>query len=100
MVNMEIINDAELLVNLAIRYKNDLIFTYVGPTLLVINPFKAVPPLFELDVKYNYIGKIILNKGWTFFIIFIPNLGGGHYKDLPPHIYAIAAEAYKCLFEN
>lgn len=56
MVNMEIINDAELLVNLAIRYKNDLIFTYVGPTLLVVNPFKAVPPLFELDIKYNYIG--------------------------------------------
>jgi myosin heavy subunit len=27
-------------------------------------------------------------------------LGGGHYKDLPPHIYAIAAEAFKCLFEN
>lgn len=55
MVNLEIINDAELLVNLAIRYKNDLIFTYVGPTLLVVNPFKPVPPLFEFDIKYNYI---------------------------------------------
>jgi myosin heavy subunit len=39
MVNMEIINDAELLANLAIRYKKNLIFTYVGPTLLAVNPF-------------------------------------------------------------
>ncbi len=39
MVNMEIINDAELLFNLAARYRKNLIFTYVGPTLLVINPF-------------------------------------------------------------
>ncbi len=39
MVNMEIINDAELLVNIAIRYKKNIIFTYVGPTLLVVNPF-------------------------------------------------------------
>jgi myosin heavy subunit len=39
MVSMEIINDAELLFNLAARYRNNLIFTYVGPTLLVINPF-------------------------------------------------------------
>ncbi len=39
MVNMEIINDAELLKNIDVRYKKNLIFTYVGPTLLVVNPF-------------------------------------------------------------
>lgn len=60
---MEIINDAELLVNLSIRYKNNLIFTYVGPTLLVVNPFMGIPPLFTNDVKFNYIGKIAVKKG-------------------------------------
>jgi myosin heavy subunit len=63
MVSMEIINDAELLVNIAIRYRNNLIFTYVGPTLLVVNPFQAVPPLFTPEVKFNYIGQIALKKG-------------------------------------
>lgn len=63
MVNMEIINDAELLVNLANRYRNNLIFTYVGPTLLVVNPFQAIPPLFTQDVKNQYIGQIAIKKG-------------------------------------
>jgi myosin heavy subunit len=44
MVDMELINDMELLVNLLIRYKKDLIFTFVGPTLLVVNPFRKLPP--------------------------------------------------------
>lgn len=47
MVDMEIINDAELLVNLSKRYTKNLIFTYVGPTLLVVNPFKAIPELIS-----------------------------------------------------
>lgn len=63
MVNMEIINDAELLVNLATRYRNNDIFTYVGPTLLVVNPFQAIPQHFTQDIKYDYIGKIAIKKG-------------------------------------
>lgn len=47
MVNMEIINDAELMVNLSVRYLKGLIFTYVGPTLLALNPFKEVPGLID-----------------------------------------------------
>ncbi len=63
MVNMEIINDAELLVNLAIRYKKHLIFTYVGPTLLAVNPFQKLQGYFEDDVKKRYIESIILKSG-------------------------------------
>lgn len=40
MVDMNILNDAELLNNVHLRYAQDNIFTYVGPTLLVVNPFK------------------------------------------------------------
>lgn len=46
MVNMEILNDAELLENMKLRFLKDLIFTLVGPTMLVINPFKSIPKLF------------------------------------------------------
>lgn len=63
MINMDIINDPELLVNIEIRYKHNLIFTYVGPTLLVTNPFKAVPHLVNTDIKFHYIGKIAIEGG-------------------------------------
>jgi len=39
---MEVLNDAELLENVRKRFMKDLIFTYVGPTLLVVNPFKKI----------------------------------------------------------
>ena len=50
MVNMETLNDAELLNNIIVRFSQDLIFTYVGPTLLVVNPFKAIKDKIGLDV--------------------------------------------------
>jgi myosin heavy subunit len=55
MVNMETLNDAELLNNLIVRFMKDYIFTYVGPTLLVINPFKTIVGNFEVEVRNKYI---------------------------------------------
>ncbi|KAM3127892.1 hypothetical protein pb186bvf_020010 [Paramecium bursaria] len=85
MVDMEVINDAELLVNLKKRYEKNLIFTYVGPTLLVVNPFKAIPNLVSQEMKDSFI-KYVVTKD--------------HKKNYPPHIYAIGAEAYRGLYEN
>ena len=45
MVEIDELNPASLLFNLATRYKRDDIYTYVGPILLVLNPFKAIPHL-------------------------------------------------------
>lgn len=87
MVNMEIINDGELLKNIRERYSKDDIYTYVGPTLLAVNPFKGVAKLFEKELKNEFISKVALGSG-------------KNYKDLLPHAYAISAEAYRCLFEN
>lgn len=64
MVNMEIINDAELLVNLTTRYMNNIIFTYVGPTLLVVNPFQSIEGLFNDKTMNHYIGEIIFKKSY------------------------------------
>lgn len=87
MVSMEIINDAELLLNLAARYRNNLIFTYVGPTLLVINPFQPVPALFKEDSKSNYIKHIVINKSYFIYKLHILD----PFKDMPAHIYATGA---------
>jgi myosin heavy subunit len=64
MVNMEIINDAELLANLAIRYKKHFIYTYVGPTLLTVNPFMFLPGYSEPEVKKQYIDTILSSSNY------------------------------------
>lgn len=46
MIHMNVLNEAEILNNLDQRYAADQIFTYIGPTLIVINPYKVVDRLF------------------------------------------------------
>ena len=41
------LNEPEILNNLAIRFAKNLIFTNIGPTLLVMNPYKEIPELFN-----------------------------------------------------
>lgn len=89
MINMEILNDAELLYNLLVRTKKNIIFTYVGPTLLAVNPFKYFLELYTPEVRAHYIKSIIQTHNAPMA-----------YKELNPHIYSIAAEAYRSLLEN
>lgn len=51
MVEIDELNPATLLFNLANRYKRDDIYTYVGPILLAANPFKGVPRLDTKELK-------------------------------------------------
>jgi myosin heavy subunit len=46
MIEISELNHATLLHNLKVRYYVDEIFTYVGPTLLVVNPFKRMEYLY------------------------------------------------------
>ena len=50
MCHMTVLNEPEVLNNLIERYKKDLIFTYIGPTLIVLNPYKYLPQLFDNNV--------------------------------------------------
>jgi myosin heavy subunit len=47
MCEMNILNEPEVLRNLVERYRKDDIFTYIGPTLVVVNPYKRVERLFN-----------------------------------------------------
>jgi myosin heavy subunit len=40
MVDIDELNNATLMQNLAARYAVDQIYTYVGPIILAINPFR------------------------------------------------------------
>ena len=42
MVSMDNLNEAEILYNIKLRYAQDRIFTYIGPTLIVMNPYKKI----------------------------------------------------------
>uniref|UniRef100_A0A8D3D674 Myosin IH n=1 Tax=Scophthalmus maximus TaxID=52904 RepID=A0A8D3D674_SCOMX len=65
--------EAAFLSNLNKRFSKDLIYTYIGTLLVSVNPYK------ELDV-YN-------NKQMDLYM-------GVNFFELPPHIYALADNAY------
>jgi len=54
MVQMNVLNEAEIIANVKLRYKKDIIFTYIGPTLIVMNPYKLIQSSFSPDVLELY----------------------------------------------
>ncbi|EFA77144.1 myosin IE [Heterostelium album PN500] len=65
--------------NLITRHKSDQIYTYIGDVVISSNPFKKMNIYNESDIKsYN-----------------------GRYKyEMPPHIYALANDAYRSMRQN
>ena len=61
MVEMEVLNVAELLYNLSVRLKNKLPYTYIGQTLIAINPFDFTLGLYEDDKILDYTKKMVIN---------------------------------------
>lgn len=52
---MEILNEAELLMNLEKRFKDEkMIYTYVGSTAIVVNPFKKIHENYTEEVEKSY----------------------------------------------
>ena len=86
MVDMENLNEAELLYNIKKRYDANEIFTYVGPTLLVVNPYQAIPKVISPESLLNYQKKV-------FEIEF-------DLKKMEPHVYALAALSMRQLCET
>ncbi|XP_045449409.1 unconventional myosin-Ia [Melitaea cinxia] len=60
--------------NLHVRYKRDIIYTYVGNALVSVNPCRPLP-LYSAELVRTYLARP-------------PYL-------LPPHLYAITATAYR-----
>eukprot|EP00002_Diphylleia_rotans_P018353 TRINITY_DN3556_c0_g3_i2.p1 TRINITY_DN3556_c0_g3~~TRINITY_DN3556_c0_g3_i2.p1 ORF type:complete len:1043 (-),score=218.53 TRINITY_DN3556_c0_g3_i2:82-3210(-) len=70
------LNEAAVLHNLRVRYRNGDIYTYTGYILIAINPYKSVP-LYSDELVQKYRGKAI--------------------GRLPPHVYAVADRAYRSM---
>lgn len=73
------LNEACVLHNLRIRYDSDVIHTYSGLFLVVLNPYKRFP-------IYN---------NFT-----IDRYRGRRRNESPPHIFAVADEAYRAMLNE
>ncbi|XP_069083315.1 unconventional myosin-X-like [Pleurodeles waltl] len=74
------LHEAAIMLNLHVRYQQDRIYTNIGSILASVNPYKAIPGLYEEAVVELY--------------------SRHHLGELPPHIFAIANECYRCLWKR
>eukprot|EP00516_Mucochytrium_quahogii_P005474 CAMPEP_0203751320 /NCGR_PEP_ID=MMETSP0098-20131031/5412_1 /ASSEMBLY_ACC=CAM_ASM_000208 /TAXON_ID=96639 /ORGANISM=" , Strain NY0313808BC1" /LENGTH=935 /DNA_ID=CAMNT_0050640985 /DNA_START=162 /DNA_END=2966 /DNA_ORIENTATION=+ len=77
LVLIEQVSQEEIVQTLNRRFKQKDIYTYIGPVLLSVNPFKRIGGLYGQDVIDRYVDKMDY--------------------ELPPHVYAIAENAYRAL---
>jgi len=73
------LSEAAVLHNLRKRYTSDIIYTYSGLFLVVINPFKQIP-IYSNDIVELYKGK--------------------RRNEVAPHVYAIADAAYRSMLND
>ena len=86
MIEIDELNHATILWNLHQRYFKDDIYTYVGPTLLAVNPFMALDAKYPPSVIEDY--KQIMQAEENYLEVM---------RSLPAHTYAVAAYAHKQL---
>ncbi|KAK7484698.1 hypothetical protein BaRGS_00024106 [Batillaria attramentaria] len=78
MAELTCLNEASVLHNLKDRYYSGLIYTYSGLFCVVVNPYKRLPIYTEKVIEL-YKGK--------------------KRHEVPPHVYAIADSAYRCMLQ-
>ena len=73
------LNNATVLHNLRVRYAEDLIHTYSGLFLVVVNPYKWIP-IYTEEIIQLYQGK--------------------RRNEVHPHVFAVADEAYRAMMNG
>ncbi|NXG00094.1 MYO1F protein, partial [Sakesphorus luctuosus] len=74
MVLLSKISEEAIVENLKKRFMDDFIFTYIGPVLISVNPFKQMPYFTDREVELYQ--------------------GAAQYEN-PPHIYALTDNMYR-----
>ncbi|KAM4608951.1 unconventional myosin-X [Polymixia lowei] len=74
------LHEAAIMHNLYLRYQKDNIYTNIGSILAAVNPYKQIAGLYDgaaVDLYSKH-----------------------HMGELPPHIFAVANECYRCLWKR
>ena len=105
MIEIDELNHATILYNLYKRYVSEDIYTYVGPTLLVVNPFQNMEHKYPAETTKGKDGEAIGWENCTMkkYMKIIDADNGEYYdmmKAMPPHSYAISALAHKQMTET
>nr|XP_057937730.1 unconventional myosin-X [Doryrhamphus excisus] len=74
------LHEAAIMHNLFLRYQRDNIYTNIGSILAAVNPYKQIKGLYD---------------GTSVDLYSKHQMG-----ELPPHIFAIANECYRCLWKR
>ncbi|KAJ3141915.1 Unconventional myosin-Ie [Physocladia obscura] len=79
MVLLSKVTDDQITDNLKKRINADLMFTYIGPTLVAVNPYKRLPYFSEKEIEQYH--------------------GSAAYEH-PPHIYATADKMFQSMITD
>ncbi|XP_023607970.1 unconventional myosin-X isoform X4 [Myotis lucifugus] len=80
MATLTELHGGSIMHNLHQRYKRDQIYTYIGSIIASVNPYKPIAGLYERATMERY--------------------SKSHLGELPPHVFAVANECYRCLWKR
>jgi myosin-5 len=83
LINLPHLHEPAILFSLQLRYTRDEIYTYTGPILIAVNPFKRLQLYTQETLQIYYNSGLLRSQG--------VDVG----SPLPPHVYAIADAAYR-----
>ena len=86
LVKLAVLNEPELVSKLRLNYNANYIYSFMGPSLVVLNPYKALTQQLYSDAEMQKVQATLRDATAL--------------SQAEPHIYAIAARAYKNLLSN
>ena len=80
LVLLDDLSESAIVANLQNTSKADIIYTWIGPVLVSVNPFKQISGLYTPELIRKYRGRY----SW----------------ELAPHVYAVAEDTYRALMSS
>ncbi|XP_075069014.1 unconventional myosin-X [Mixophyes fleayi] len=80
MASLGDLHEGSIMYNVYQRYQENNIYTYIGSILASVNPYKLIPGLYDRNTVELY--------------------SRHHMGEIPPHIFAVANECYRCLWKR
>jgi len=89
LVQLQHLHEPALLHVLSLRFRMNVIYTYVGAILISMNPFRRIPALYEQRRLEQYYSTGLLRAQ-----------GVDDVDLLPPHVFAVADGAYRAMMDD